>query len=139
MFGISSLSDPRVTSGSANTTLNHGSSFGVLSGGNNRKYFFLNKALPRELKGEEVRRYTEDDRDRLAQEFWKENIQNDITFGDLYQSRIRSVLVPLEGYVFPKWHSGRIITLGDAAHKVSLIPHGEYTPHSHSSLVILEC
>ena len=101
----------------------------MLSGGET-KFFFLNKALHKELKGREIRRYTEEDRDKLAQEFWKETIQDNITFGDLYQSRTRSVLVPLEGYVFPRWHFGRIITLGDAAHKVSLYHVGQHRPTS---------
>lgn len=119
VFGISALPDSRVAPGGANSTFNHGSSFGVLSGGNSKKYFFLNKALPKELKGREIPRYTDEDRDRLAEEFSKKMIQNDVTFGELYQEKIRSVLVPLQGYVFPRWHFGRLIILGDAAHKVS--------------------
>ncbi len=121
LFGISTLQDSRITAGSANTTFNHGMSFGVLSGGNNRRYFFLNKKLPRELKGDEICRYTDIDRDDLAKEYCNAVIQDDIKFGELYEARIRATLVPLEGYVFSRWHFGRIITLGDAAHKVSRV------------------
>ncbi|RYP71949.1 hypothetical protein DL769_004554 [Monosporascus sp. CRB-8-3] len=121
LFGISTLRDPRITPGSASTTFGHGISYGVLSGGNGRNYYFLNKALPRELEGREVCRYTEADRDALAKEHWNEFVQHDIRFGDLFESSVRAVLVPLQGYVFPKWHCGRIITLGDAAHKLHVV------------------
>ncbi|KAK7751415.1 hypothetical protein SLS62_006671 [Diatrype stigma] len=121
LFGISTLSDPRITTGSANSTLNYGGSFGLLSGGPSRKYFFLNKALPKELKGNEIREFEQADHDKMVQEHWDDIIQHDITFGKLYSSKIRTVLVHLEGYVFPKWHFGRIITLGDAAHKLHVV------------------
>ncbi|RYP28807.1 hypothetical protein DL767_007025 [Monosporascus sp. MG133] len=121
LFGISTLRDPRITPGSANTTFRHGMSYGVLSGGNGRNYYFLNKSLPRELKGREIPRYTEANRDDLAKEHWNDFVQHDIRFGDLFESSVRAVLVPLEGYVFPKWHFGRIITLGDAAHKLHVV------------------
>ncbi|RYP08179.1 hypothetical protein DL765_008879 [Monosporascus sp. GIB2] len=121
LFGISTFPDPRITPGSANTTFGHGMSYGVLSGGNGRTYYFLNKALPRQLKGREVCRYTEADRDALAKDHLNDFVQHDIRFGDLFESSVRAVLVPLEGYVFPKWHCGRIITLGDAAHKLHVV------------------
>ncbi|RYP82345.1 hypothetical protein DL770_005604 [Monosporascus sp. CRB-9-2] len=121
LFGISTLRDPRITPGSANTTFGHGMSYGVLSGGNGRNYFFLNKALPRELEGREICRYTESNRDALAKEHWNDFLQHDIRFGDLFESSVRAVLTPLQGYIFPKWHCGRIITLGDAAHKLHVV------------------
>ncbi|RYP47219.1 hypothetical protein DL768_006695 [Monosporascus sp. mg162] len=121
LFGISTLRDPRITPGSANITFGHGMSYGVLSGGNGRNYYFLNKALPRELEGRDICRYTEASRDALAKEHWNEFVQHDIRFGDLFESSVRAVLVPLQGYTFPKWHSGRIITLGDAAHKLHVV------------------
>ncbi|RYP61688.1 hypothetical protein DL771_010039 [Monosporascus sp. 5C6A] len=128
LFGISTLRDPRITPGSANTRFGHGMSYGVLSGGNGRNYYFLNKALPRELQGREICQYTEADRDALAKEHWNEFVQHDIRFGDLFEASVRAVLVPLQGYVFPKWHWGRIITLGDAAHKLHVVTgHGAMT------------
>lgn len=118
MFGISQLSDPRIPPGSASTAFNHGSSLAVLSGAPSRKYFFLNKALPRELKGNEIPRYTDEDRDALAKEHWNDVLKDGVKLKDLFETKIRAVLVPLENYVFPRWHFGRIMTIGDAAHKV---------------------
>lgn len=86
----------------------------------------MNKALPNKLKGDEIPRYTDTDRDAMVKEHWNDIIQDDITFGELYESKVRAVLVPLEGYVFPKWHFGRIFTLGDAAHKVGDIYNDPY-------------
>lgn len=64
----------------------------------------------------------------MVEEHRDDIIQDDITFGKLYNSKIRTVLVHLEGYVFPKWHFGRIITLGDAAHKVGHLYDNPYYP-----------
>ncbi|RYP05266.1 hypothetical protein DL764_003927 [Monosporascus ibericus] len=121
LFGISTLRDPRITPGSVNTTFGHRMSYGLVAGGNGRNYYFLNQSLPRELEGREIRRYTEASRDALAKEHWNDFLQHDIRFADLFESSVRAVLVPLQRYIFPKWHYGRIMTLGDAAHKLHVV------------------
>ncbi|KAI8290105.1 hypothetical protein K4K60_006852 [Colletotrichum sp. SAR11_57] len=67
---------------------------------------------------------------KVRQEMWRiasvsdptafppEERSKDMTFGDLYDNRIKSTLVPLEEHVFRRWHFQRILIIGDAATKV---------------------
>jgi hypothetical protein len=43
------------------------------------------------------------------------------TFGDLYRARETSTLTPLAEHVFHRWYFGRIVTIGDSAHKVTSV------------------
>lgn len=104
--------------GSVHTTSDHGKSLGVIVTENGRCFFSLNLTLPHELRGAEIPHFTTEDADKVAQENYDIPVFEGIKFGDLYQAKERAVLVALQDYVFPKWHYGRIITLGDAAHKV---------------------
>lgn len=122
MFGIAAMPEGLIEEGGVNTTFHHGASLGVMAGGNHRCYFFMNQALPKELTGKEIPRFTEADCEQMARSRWEEKIQGDVKFKDLYQARVRAVLVPLQEYVMKKWHFGRIITIGDSAHKVSSSP-----------------
>jgi 2-polyprenyl-6-methoxyphenol hydroxylase-like FAD-dependent oxidoreductase len=47
-----------------------------------------------------------------------DDITPSLKFKDVLDNKISSVLVPLQEYVFRQWHFKRIITIGDAAHKV---------------------
>jgi 2-polyprenyl-6-methoxyphenol hydroxylase-like FAD-dependent oxidoreductase len=47
-------------------------------------------------------------------------ITEDLTFGDLWATKKRHGLLSIEEGVLSKWHAGRIVLLGDSAHKVSL-------------------
>lgn len=85
--------------------------------GKGKAYFVHNHILPKELRGGEVRRFTEAERDRYAEEHRNGLIQNHIKFGDLYMNRTRSAYVPLQKYALQNWHFGRIVLLGDTAHK----------------------
>lgn len=46
-------------------------------------------------------------------------VTENISFKKLYDAKISSTLTPLPEYVFKRWHFKRIMTIGDAAHKVS--------------------
>jgi FAD dependent monooxygenase len=50
-------------------------------------------------------------------------ITENITFGDLWKTKTRHGLIAIEEGVLDKWHAGRIVLVGDAAHKVSLKDH----------------
>lgn len=56
--------------------------------------------------------------DDLAMKHFSDMICDDLSFGDLYKTRTMATLQALPEVVFSKWHFGRIITIGDAAHKV---------------------
>ncbi|KUI71629.1 FAD-dependent urate hydroxylase [Cytospora mali] len=91
----------------------------ILEGPGDRAYFFLNVLIPDGPKlGKDIPRYTKEDEAKLAEEHKDVPlVKGKVTFGDLYAARISSTLVPLESHVWKKWYYGRIMTIGDAAHK----------------------
>lgn len=97
-----------------------GRSYLVIHAPMNRTYWFLFKAVEKTLRGKDIPKYSKQQMEDLAQEHMNDKICEKVTFGALYGNRIMSTLVPLEEYVFEKWHYKRIITIGDASHKVNL-------------------
>ncbi|TDZ68370.1 FAD-dependent monooxygenase andE [Colletotrichum trifolii] len=95
-----------------------GRSYLVVRAPGNRTYWFLFKAVEKTLRGKEIPRYSKEDLEKLAQEHLSDPICENVTFGSLYKNRIMATLVPLEEYVFEKWHYRRIVTIGDASHKI---------------------
>ncbi|KAH7063241.1 FAD binding domain-containing protein [Macrophomina phaseolina] len=89
----------------------------VIAGPNDRVYWFYFRKLDRTHYGTDMPRYTKKDEEEFAATHANEHVTEDTTFGDLYAARISSVLTPLPEYSFKKWHFGRIMTIGDAAHK----------------------
>lgn len=85
----------------------------------NRTYWFLFDGLSKTEYGNEVKKYSKADEEALVNARRNDLISEDVSFGELYDKKIMSTLVPLEEYVFEKWHYKRIITIGDSAHKVS--------------------
>ena len=72
--------------------------------------------------GSDIPRFTKDDEITLAKEHFSDQVTGSTTFGDVYRNRLQTALVPLEEHVFDQWHFKRIITIGDAAHKVNQHP-----------------
>lgn len=97
---------------------NHSFSYLVLTGPGGRVYWFLFVKLPIPLYGNDIPRYTKDDEARLAQAHALDQVTTTVRFGHIYEARTSSTLTPLHEHVFQKWHFGRIMTIGDAAHKV---------------------
>lgn len=100
------------------TNLNKGYSYLVISGPQHRVYWFLFVNMGKTHYGPEPPRFTKEDEEALANEHMNDKILEDRTFRDLYSTKISSVLTPLPEYVFKKWYFRRIMTIGDAAHKV---------------------
>ncbi|KAG6357457.1 hypothetical protein INS49_013334 [Diaporthe citri] len=103
------------------TTLNKGHSYLFISGPKNRVYWFLFVKMDKTYYGPEPPRFTKEDEEALANEHLNDKIGENRTFRDLYSTKISSVLTPLPEYVFKKWHFRRIMTIGDAAHKLEPI------------------
>ncbi|KAF4447603.1 hypothetical protein FALBO_16928, partial [Fusarium albosuccineum] len=93
-------------------------SYLVIAAPKNRTYWFLFDGLPETKYGKEVSKYTKADEEALVKARRDDPITEDLTFGDLYDKKLMSTLVPLEEYVFDRWHYKRIITIGDSAHKI---------------------
>jgi 2-polyprenyl-6-methoxyphenol hydroxylase-like FAD-dependent oxidoreductase len=118
VFGIAELPSGRLPPGSVHITHGINKSAGVMSVGSGRTYFMLNEALPKELRGNEIPRYTDHDMDEMVRKRWDDVLQRDLRVGELYQRKVRSALVPMAEYAFDRWHFGRIMLLGDAVHKL---------------------
>lgn len=67
-------------------------------------------------------RYTDTDVQETAARLMDIPITATVLFGELWNSRTKAGLVPLEEGVLDNWHSGRIVLVGDAIHKVFCFP-----------------
>ncbi|GME31293.1 putative FAD binding domain protein [Neofusicoccum parvum] len=115
MFGISVMKN--FVRRSTNHIFNKHTSMLVITGPNARVYWFFFVKLDKTHYGPDIPRYIKKEEEEFATKHTSENVTEDVTFGDLYKTRISSVLTALPEYAFMKWHFGRIITIGDAAHK----------------------
>ncbi|KAF6824067.1 FAD binding domain-containing protein [Colletotrichum plurivorum] len=119
IFGISICKDfiPHMTQ----TNMHKHFSYLVIGGPDGRVYWFLFVNLGETQYGPDLPRYTKEDEQALANEHLDDLLGENFTFRDLYDSKISSLLTSLPEYVFKKWHFNRIITIGDAAHKMEPI------------------
>ncbi|GKT46809.1 FAD-dependent monooxygenase andE [Colletotrichum spaethianum] len=120
IFGISLVENWQART----TQTNFGKQFSylVISGPKSRVYWFLFVNMGKTHYGPDLPRFTKEDEAVLVKEHQNDRITGGFTFRDLYSAKISSVLTPLPEYVFEKWHFNRIITIGDAAHKVHAFP-----------------
>jgi FAD dependent monooxygenase len=58
--------------------------------------------------------------EEVAKRFSEVALNEKIKFKDLWDSRTRVGLLTIEEGVLSQWHAGRIVLVGDSAHKVSL-------------------
>lgn len=93
-------------------------SYLIMGGPNRRVYYFLFAKLKEKLLGDKTPRYSEEDAKALAMKYHDEVVLPDCTFGELVDGQTSMGMTALHEHVFEKWHYGRIITLGDASHKV---------------------
>lgn len=100
--------------------LGSGHSYLVIAAPKNRTYWFLFDGLPETKYGKEISKYSKVDEEKLVKARRNDPMTEDLTFGDLYDRKIISTLVPLEEYVFERWHYKQVITIGDSAHKASI-------------------
>ncbi|KAI0853229.1 hypothetical protein F5Y00DRAFT_135312 [Daldinia vernicosa] len=61
--------------------------------------------------------YTAQDAEQLAESVASYPVCESLLFGELWRKRERASLVNVEEGVLDKWHCGRIVLAGDAAHK----------------------
>ena len=123
MFGISKPMKSYPLNSSAQIT-GDDFSYLVASGPGDRIYWFLFSKLEKKTQGlyEKIPRFTQKDEEDLVQKRGSDRITGDITFRDIYNGRNAANLTALPEFVFKKWHFGRIITIGDSAHKVRMAP-----------------
>lgn len=120
VFGISNPC-PGINGGSCHSVFRDHSSYLVLGGLNGRVYWFFFFNLGKRVHSPDIPRYTKEDEDELVQDHFNDHILPDLTFGEMYGRKISSTLTALPEYVFKKWYFRRIMTIGDASHKVSFL------------------
>ncbi|KAL4900544.1 hypothetical protein BDW74DRAFT_182630 [Aspergillus multicolor] len=64
-------------------------------------------------------RYTAEDAQRAAESVADIPISESMVFGELWNQRHRAQLADIEEGVLERWHYGRFVLVGDAAHKVT--------------------
>ncbi|KAI9172673.1 FAD-dependent monooxygenase adrH [Paramyrothecium foliicola] len=89
----------------------------VVSGPDDRVYWFMFEKLPETKYGKDIPRYTKEDEAMFVAYNYNTPITTKITFGQVYDKRISSTLTPLHEVVYQKWFFKRIIILGDSTHK----------------------
>lgn len=108
----------------------------VVTGPDDKVYWFLFEKLRHTRHESDIPRYTRDDEAEFFSKHRDLPITERITFGDVVKHRISSALTPLHEFVFKKWHFRRIVTIGDSAHKVGTpakSPPKHHTDAHHSS------
>ncbi|KZL86200.1 fad binding domain-containing protein [Colletotrichum incanum] len=119
LFGISVMKDWDHTT--IQTNMNKRFSYLIIGGPNDRVYWFLPVNMGQTYRGKEPPRFTKEDEETLVSEHRNDKITESMTFQDLYSHKVASVLTALPEYVFKKWHFNRVMTIGDAAHKLEPI------------------
>ena len=72
------------------------------------------------------RKAGEEDCEAVAQRFADTPLTEKLKFGDLWETRTRYGLLNVEEGILSKWHAGRMVLVGDSAHKVGTIPISEH-------------
>ncbi|CAH0050902.1 unnamed protein product [Clonostachys solani] len=115
VFGISEMSEGL---DSNEFVCGDGHSYLISPGPGKRTYWFLFVNTGNGLTNRDrIPRYTKEEETSLVEKHLRDPIAGRHTFGDLYESRLYSTLTPLVEHVFKRWHFGRIMLLGDSAHK----------------------
>lgn len=119
MFGISTRPEG-IPDEISYKTFFEGRSYLCPTGPDNKMYFFVFFKNSETTIHQDIPRYTEEEAKELAAVYANDTLFNGVTFGDLYERRMSSVLVPLEEFVLEKCFYKRTILIGDAFHKVSM-------------------
>lgn len=117
IFGISKGVEG-IEKGTLNSVFNEHFSYLVPSGPGDLTYWFLVRNMGKTYYGEDIPRFTKEEEEAFATEHFEDQITPTLQFSALYKSKVASAYSPLQEYVYKRWHFQRIITIGDASHKV---------------------
>ena len=68
------------------------------------------------------RRFSQEDAEREASKIADLPVNEHVLFGEIWARRYRGYLGSMEEGILKHWHFGRMVLVGDAAHKVSHVP-----------------
>lgn len=122
IFGISKPND-KLPKFSSQHVMGKDTAYLISTGPNQCIYWFLFKKLATQAHGlyDKIPRYTVADRDTLAAEHANDPLGANVRFGELYDTKVTATLQAIPECVSSRWSYGRIMTIGDAAHKFNPI------------------
>jgi hypothetical protein len=83
-----------------------------------RIFWFIFEKMDKVYQYSNLPRFSDDDSVALAQRSMPVQMNDKITFGDIWENRLAYKLVPLEEALFRHWTWGRLVCIGDSIHKV---------------------
>ncbi|KAK7057609.1 monooxygenase FAD-binding protein [Favolaschia claudopus] len=123
MFGISK-GVVGLNKSSTQTVLGKNNSYLVIDGPGSRSYWFLFEKNEKTLRGMDTeirRKFSDEEKQKMAERHWNDPVTPKVTFGDLYKNNMSAVLTAIPEYVNTNWHLDRVTIVGDAVHKFNPI------------------
>lgn len=121
IWGISHTTNA-IKTGSLHVIMGQDRSYTLFTGPEKLYWFLFVKNSQVEYGKGVPRTFGAEDEQRLAEQYFGDWLSDDETFGDVYKSKTISRLISLHEFQWKRWHFGRIMTIGDACHKVSRLP-----------------
>ncbi|GAA83930.1 monoxygenase [Aspergillus luchuensis] len=118
IFGMSDPV-PGFPSRSLEFVTNEGFSYVLGAGPAGRVYWFLTEKMKQTYYGADIPRFSEEDKQRTLQEHWNDKVTPTVRLSDLCKRQLSTIYTPMPEFVYKRWHLGRIITIGDACHKLA--------------------
>jgi len=120
IFGISKAPEGIVPD-QAFKWFGEGRNYLCAAGPNGTLYWIFDMKNEEKTQGKSIPRYTEKDIDQAVALYRGDVIKDGVTFGDLFDNRIRASMVPVEEGILKNCFYKRIVLLGDSWHKVGYI------------------
>jgi hypothetical protein len=118
VYGISSTSD--LTPGDIDIVHAKHLSAIFIAGKDRRTFWFFFIRMDKKYHVPDIPRWTKQDAEKQIEDHLDFKITDKVTLGDIWKTRLSYTLVSLEEADFKEWSWGRIVCLGDSAHKVSV-------------------
>ncbi|KAE8153049.1 FAD/NAD(P)-binding domain-containing protein [Aspergillus avenaceus] len=81
--------------------------------------WFLSVNTGKTSYGDEIPRYTQEDAEALYEKYKDDKVADDVRLSDLWERKTALTISPGHEFIPKKWSLGRMIVIGDAAHKMS--------------------
>ncbi|KAE8138527.1 hypothetical protein BDV38DRAFT_281836 [Aspergillus pseudotamarii] len=123
VYGISDPLPPssRITAGRNFTIYQASSSLLLFTGRNGVIYWFIFSSLDTTIPYSETKRYGDGDIEVAFARVAHIRVTPAVTFAEVFRNRRTAVMTPLEEGIALRWAAGRMVLMGDAAHK--MVPH----------------
>ncbi|GKZ25754.1 hypothetical protein AbraIFM66951_002409 [Aspergillus brasiliensis] len=118
IFGISSCV-PTLEIGDQINTFHDNLTLIIFIGKNKRAFWFVVKKLDRKYTYPDRPRFDDDYMARLCEQLSNRHLTKDLTFGQVWSTRVVASMTALEENVYRTWFHGRIVCIGDSVHKMT--------------------